>query len=178
MDPYLRKKDWLRGPGRSGRDVRSEEPVRGCSVRSVRALLAFAGLLCDRGSDAGHAGCAFAAGATLSAGARFVAVFVLSPFISRLCGACYRRVGRWTKRLLARVSVERHGFQPLFGCACVRKDAQALVAQRFTAWGRSSGSERSTRNWYGPGESDCLIKTKHRVAGRPVQTRCDFCPVL
>ena len=60
MDPYLRKKDWLRGPGRSGRDVRSEEPVRGCSVRSVRALLAFAGLLCDRGSDAGHAGCALA----------------------------------------------------------------------------------------------------------------------
>ena len=128
MDPYLRKKDWLRGPGRSGRDVRSEEPVRGCSVRSVRALLVFAGLLCDRGSDAGHAGCAFAAGATLSAGARFVAVFVLSPFISRLCGACYRRVGRWTKRLLARVSVERHGFQPLFGCKWDLSHARSLLS--------------------------------------------------
>lgn len=27
----------------------------------------------------------------------------------------YRRVGRRAKRLLARVFVERHGFQPLFG---------------------------------------------------------------
>lgn len=65
-------------------------------------------------------------------------------------------------------------------CARARRPRHiAPVAQRLSrAWGRSSGSERSTRNWYGPGESDCLIKTKHRVAGRPVQTRCDFCPVL
>ena len=30
----------------------------------------------------------------------------------------------------------------------------------------------------GPGESDCLIKTKHREGPRRVLTRCDFCPVL
>lgn len=28
------------------------------------------------------------------------------------------------------------------------------------------------------GESDCLIKTKHREGPRRVLTRCDFCPVL
>ena len=28
-------------------------------------------------------------------------------------------------------------------------------------FGRSLGDERPTQNWYGQGESDCLIKTKH-----------------
>ena len=26
---------------------------------------------------------------------------------------------------------------------------------------RSLGDEQATQNWYGQGESDCLIKTKH-----------------
>ena len=26
----------------------------------------------------------------------------------------------------------------------------------------SASIEQSTQNWHGPGESDCLIKTKHR----------------
>nr|BAS23805.1 Conotoxin Superfamily T [Conus episcopatus] len=36
----------------------------------------------------------------------------------------------------------------------------------------------STQNWYGPGESDCLIKTKHCDGHHSVLTQCDFCPVL
>ncbi|CAE1173801.1 unnamed protein product [Acanthosepion pharaonis] len=63
----------------------------------------------------------------------------------------YRRVGRRAKRLLARVFVERHGFQPLFGVS--RRGA--FVRQRTV----NSELVRT-------GESDCLIKTKHRVAGR------------
>jgi len=35
-----------------------------------------------------------------------------------------------------------------------------------------------TQNWYGPGESDCLIKTKHCDGRSLVLTQCDFCPVL
>lgn len=63
---------------------------------------------------------------------------------------------------------------------CARPLLLAGDAGRRTATRgrRSAGGERSTRNWYGPGESDCLIKTEHRVAGRAAQTRCDFCPVL
>ena len=42
----------------------------------------------------------------------------------------------------------------------------------------SAGIQHPTQNWYGPGESDCLIKTKHRDGRHPVLTQCDFCPVL
>ena len=39
--------------------------------------------------------------------------------------------------------------------------------------------ERSTQNWSGQGESDCLIKTKHcDFWPGTVLTQCDFCPVL
>ncbi|KAI8726029.1 conotoxin-like precursor unassigned superfamily 20 [Biomphalaria pfeifferi] len=42
----------------------------------------------------------------------------------------------------------------------------------------SAGIQQPTQNWYGPGESDCLIKTKHCDGRHPVLTQCDFCPVL
>ena len=42
----------------------------------------------------------------------------------------------------------------------------------------SLGNEQPTQNWYGQGESDCLIKTKHCDGVQPVLTQCDFCPVL
>ncbi|CAE1319037.1 unnamed protein product [Acanthosepion pharaonis] len=54
--------------------------------------------------------------------------------------------------------------QPAFARRRLARAPVPPVAQRLSAWGRSSGSERSTRNWYGPGESDCLIKTNDRVA--------------
>ena len=39
-------------------------------------------------------------------------------------------------------------------------------------------NEQLTQNWYGPGESDCLIKTKHCDIDNFELTQCDFCPVL
>src|SRR5262249_28418719 len=41
----------------------------------------------------------------------------------------------------------------------------------------SAGKKHSNQNWHGPGESDCLIKTKHCDGRRAVLTQCDFCPV-
>jgi len=42
----------------------------------------------------------------------------------------------------------------------------------------SATVERPTQNWHDPGESDCLIKTKHCDGRKSVLTQCDFCPVL
>ena len=41
---------------------------------------------------------------------------------------------------------------------------------------RSLGDEQPTQNWYGQGESDCLIKTKHCDGRKAMLTQCDFCP--
>ena len=40
---------------------------------------------------------------------------------------------------------------------------------------RSPGNEQPTQNWYGQGESDCLIKTKHCDGPNRMLTQCDFC---
>ena len=40
------------------------------------------------------------------------------------------------------------------------------------------GKEQPTQNWYGQGESDCLIKTKQSDGRKAMLTLCDFCPVL
>ena len=53
--------------------------------------------------------------------------------------------------------------------------AAGFAALRLTV---SAGIERPTQNWHGPGESDCLIKTKHCDGRKSVLTQCDFCPVL
>ena len=42
----------------------------------------------------------------------------------------------------------------------------------------SAGKKHSNQNWHGPGESDCLIKTKHCDGRETVLTQCDFCPVV
>ena len=42
----------------------------------------------------------------------------------------------------------------------------------------SAHIQQLTQNWYGPGESDCLIKTKHCDGLQKMLTQCDFCPVL
>ncbi|CAN6474711.1 unnamed protein product [Victoria cruziana] len=49
-------------------------------------------------------------------------------------------------------------------CSC--GESGPLRAGRGTDWewpftGPSPGIEQPTQNWYGQGESDCLIKTKH-----------------
>ncbi|KAJ6797739.1 hornerin-like [Iris pallida] len=54
---------------------------------------------------------------------------------------------------------------------CRRTARAARAGRRVSAGGRtgngpprggpSPGVEQSTQNWYGQGESDCLIKTKH-----------------
>ncbi|KAM4073196.1 hypothetical protein ACJW30_M000500 [Castanea mollissima] len=50
--------------------------------------------------------------------------------------------------------------------SCSRGESGSPRAGRGTDWERpprrsSPGVEQSTQNWYGQGESDCLIKTKH-----------------
>ncbi|KAK2633328.1 hypothetical protein Ddye_032633, partial [Dipteronia dyeriana] len=50
--------------------------------------------------------------------------------------------------------------------SCFRGESGSSRAGRGTDWerllrGPSPGVEQSTQNWYGQGESDCLIKTKH-----------------
>jgi hypothetical protein len=50
--------------------------------------------------------------------------------------------------------------------SCFRGESGSPRAGRGMDWERSSrrsspGVEQSTQNWYGQGESDCLIKTKH-----------------
>ena len=137
MDPYLRKKDWLRGPGRSGRVP--------CEARNRYGAVAFAPFaLCGCGHRAfglvrvgsrrkrwrrlASSGGSGEEGEGVS---RVPSLFSLCPSLCLLAAAysrCravafmpsvplrrYRRVGRRAKRLLARVFVERHGFQPLFG---------------------------------------------------------------
>ncbi|KAL9413850.1 hypothetical protein AB3S75_042357 [Citrus x aurantiifolia] len=53
------------------------------------------------------------------------------------------------------------------GCSsCHRGESGSPRAGRGTDWersfqGPSPGVEQSTQNWYGQGESDCLIKTNH-----------------
>ena len=51
-------------------------------------------------------------------------------------------------------------------------------AAAFARGVASAGIQQPTQNWYGPGESDCLIKTKHCDGRHLVLTQCDFCPVL
>ncbi|GFS64339.1 hypothetical protein TNIN_430261 [Trichonephila inaurata madagascariensis] len=45
-------------------------------------------------------------------------------------------------------------------------------------FGVPEDEHETNKNWHGPGESDCLIKTKHCDGRRAVLTQCDFCPVL
>ncbi|KAI0497162.1 hypothetical protein KFK09_020384 [Dendrobium nobile] len=50
--------------------------------------------------------------------------------------------------------------------SCTRGESGPLRAGWGTdwerlPWGPSPGVEQPTQNWYGQGESDCLIKTKH-----------------
>ncbi|CAL9142435.1 unnamed protein product [Musa hybrid cultivar] len=65
--------------------------------------------------------------------------------------------------------------------------SRARAGRRVPAGGRtgerpprgpSPGVEQPTQNWYGQGESDCLIKTKHCDGPPRMLTQCDFCPVL
>ena len=54
-----------------------------------------------------------------------------------------------------------------------------LGLEGFTALhSHSPANEQPTQNWHDPGESDCLIKTKHCDGRKSVLTQCDFCPVL
>src|ERR1700712_5733395 len=55
-----------------------------------------------------------------------------------------------------------------------------VVAFGLLSFGRivSAGKKHSNQNWHGPGESDCLIKTKHCDGRKTVLTQCDFCPVV
>ena len=59
-------------------------------------------------------------------------------------------------------------------CVWLALRCELRVYRLYTA----NGNEQLTQNWYGPGESDCLIKTKHCDGDNFVLTQCDFCPVL
>src|SRR5467141_1910124 len=68
---------------------------------------------------------------------------------------------------------------------CTRGKPQLRLHERWLLTGLlfrgrivSAGKKHSNQNWHGPGESDCLIKTKHCDGRRSVLTQCDFCPVL
>jgi len=60
----------------------------------------------------------------------------------------------------------------------VSASARGLLQLRMPLWCASASVEQAALNWCGPGESDCLIKTKHRDGRHLVLTQCDFCPVL
>ena len=45
-----------------------------------------------------------------------------------------------------------------FGCEADRRVSWVDGCRKLR---RSLGDEQPTQNWYGQGESDCLIKTKH-----------------
>ncbi|KAL1371489.1 hypothetical protein AAHE18_01G135800 [Arachis hypogaea] len=81
---------------------------------------------------------------------------------------------KWIRNLGKRIGSEgwARGSQPRtrrlsVDCSsCSRGKSGLSRAGRGTDWewapGASSrGVEQSTQNWYGQGESDCLIKTKH-----------------
>ncbi|KAK8525306.1 hypothetical protein V6N13_061664 [Hibiscus sabdariffa] len=66
----------------------------------------------------------------------------------------------------ARGSQSRTRRLPAHCSSCSRGESGSPRAGRGTDWerllrGPSPGDEQSTQNWYGQGESDCLIKTKH-----------------
>ena len=75
----------------------------------------------------------------------------------------------------------------LFWILCARKGVEGSGWGCGSAWIYLKGGqtlfnslhkEQPTQNWYGQGESDCLIKTKHCEVVKNLLTQCDFCPVL
>ncbi|KAK8621546.1 hypothetical protein V6N13_080979 [Hibiscus sabdariffa] len=81
---------------------------------------------------------------------------------------------KWIRNLEKRIGSEgwARGSQsqtrrlPVHCSSCSRGESGSSRAGRGTDWewllrGPSPGDEKSTQNWYGQGESDCLIKTKH-----------------
>eukprot|EP00828_Plagiopyla_frontata_P015526 TRINITY_DN2015_c0_g1_i5.p5 TRINITY_DN2015_c0_g1~~TRINITY_DN2015_c0_g1_i5.p5 ORF type:complete len:104 (+),score=7.00 TRINITY_DN2015_c0_g1_i5:1281-1592(+) len=50
------------------------------------------------------------------------------------------------------------------------------VGTPLAGFGRPAYDQQPTQNWYGQGESDCLIKTQHCDGQKMVLTQCDFCP--
>ena len=98
---------------------------------------------------------------------------------------------RWREALSPPLPRARTGVSPALpwnALGCVGAGAPALCAGPFgcpvaaaaapRSKPTSAGAQRSTQNWHGPGESDCLIKTKHCDGQRWMLTQCDFCPVL
>ena len=91
-----------------------------------------------------------------------------------------------------RVRPGARGFPSLGGGGLARRSAsnptplEVAGTQMFSGEGVSAPFlsrisrtvERPTQNWHDPGESDCLIKTKHCDGRKSVLTQCDFCPVL
>ncbi|KAK8617005.1 hypothetical protein V6N13_116975 [Hibiscus sabdariffa] len=85
----------------------------------------------------------------------------------------------------ARGSQSRTRRLPVHCSSCSRGESGSLRAGRVTDWerllrGPSPGDEQSTQNWYGQGESDCLIKTKHcdglcGCSRNVISTQCSEC---
>ena len=77
-------------------------------------------------------------------------------------------------------SVERARLRGRGGSGSLYRRSSGLVVAAAVPRSKptSAGAQRSTQNWHGPGESDCLIKTKHCDGQRWMLTQCDFCPVL
>ncbi|KAK8606306.1 hypothetical protein V6N13_030592 [Hibiscus sabdariffa] len=85
----------------------------------------------------------------------------------------------------ARGSQSRTRRLPVHCSSCSRGESGSPRAGRGTDWerllrGPSPGDEQSTQNWYGQGESDCLIKTKHcdgpcRCSRNVISAQCSEC---
>ena len=91
-----------------------------------------------------------------------------------ICGGCFpsfRHSCREFGPVFTGPSVERARLRGRVGSGLL---IEAVPRSKPT----SAGAQRSTQNWHGPGESDCLIKTKHCDGQRWMLTQCDFCPVL
>ena len=76
----------------------------------------------------------------------------------------------WARPLFTQLAELGAWLQPSRGLPQLCGGVQASSA--------SASIQQLTQNWYGPGESDCLIKTKHCDGPNLVLTQCDFCPVL
>ena len=174
MDPYLQKKDWRRGPCLLGRVP--------CEARNRYGTLAFAPFaLC--GCEHRTVGL-FRVGRSSGRGRKRLVCpipFSLSVIPSRLfalaCGPFCRRYRSVTtgasvcKQNSSSIgsSWSATASRPTSGCdrwsGFVMIPFFASVAQPHSlARGHLSGSERSTRNWYGPGESDCLLSSYPRIS--------------
>ncbi|KAH1092163.1 hypothetical protein J1N35_019420 [Gossypium stocksii] len=103
------------------------------------------------------------------------------------------KLAKWIRNVRKRIGSEgwARGSQsqthrlPVHCSSCFHSESGSPCAGRGTDWerlpqGPSPGDEQSTQNWYGQGESDCLIKIKHcdgpcRCSRNVISAQCSEC---